>query len=428
MNNFLENKRSILIFLCGALIVTAGFSFILSSGAEAFFMSVPIWTVLGAVIFKDKLTNVPKKNIIGVGVALIVLFGVTVGMFYHFAKLMAGQVIWTEIFLAWYFLLAMGIVIISGKAVVLFGVGLGTRQIKNVYLRTCVRGMVLGCFWVFIVFPFTLETVALHRLKIGDQLNPRSTLMLRYENVYFRTKDNILLHGWFVPAHSDQTVIIGHGAGANKSNFLGVVDFWHKLNFNVLIFDFRGHGQSQGHTISLGYRERWDIEAGLDYLVKRADINPRKIIGYGVSFGGAAMIHAAAEDARLQAIIIDSAYADMDSMALQTVEKVGFIPSFFVKTIADIGLSMASLEIGFNIRRYSPQWAMAQVQQPVLLFHGKQDTMIPWQESQKLFAAANEPKYLRVLETQGHYTTMDDSSYRPVVEKFLGTVFKESGN
>lgn len=119
------------------------------------------------------------------------------------------------------------------------------------------------------------------------------------------------------------------------------------------------------------------------------------------------------------AMIIDSAYANMDSMALQTVEKVGFIPSFFVKTIADIGLSMASLEIGFDIRRYSPQWAMAQVQQPVLLFHGKQDTMIPWQESQKLFAAANEPKYLRVLENQEHYTTMEDSSYGSVPINFL---------
>ncbi len=428
MNNFLENKRSILIFLCGALIVTAGFSFILSSGSEVFFMSVPIWTVLGAVIFKDKLTNVPKKNIIGVGVALIVLFGVTVRMFHHFAKLMSGQVIWTEIFLAWYFLLAMGIVIIFGKAVVLFGVGLWTRQIKNVYLKTCVRGMFLGCLWVFIIFPFTLETVSLHRLKIGDQLNPQSTLMLRYENVYFRTKDHILLHGWFVPAHSDKTVIIGHGAGANKSNFLGVVDFWHKLNFNVLIFDFRGHGQSQGHSISLGYRERLDIEAGLDYLLSRSDVNSQEIIGYGVSFGGAAMIHAAAEDSRLKAIIIDSAYANMDSMALQTVERVGFIPPLFVQTIANIGLSMASLESGFDIRRYSPQWAMAQVKQPVLLFHGKQDTMIPWQESQKLFAAANQPKYLHVVETQGHYTTMDDPSYQNMIDNFLLSVFQEARN
>ncbi|MCB9757346.1 MAG: alpha/beta fold hydrolase [Candidatus Omnitrophica bacterium] len=428
MNNYLENKRSLLIFLCGALIVTAGFSFILSSGSEVFFMSVPIWAVLGIIIFRVKLTAISKKDMIVGIVNIVVLFFVTIVMFHHFAKMMFGQVIWREVILAAYFLLAVGILITGGKKMVALVASLLTSKVKNEFLVKSVRWFCLGLFWIFIILPFFLETFALHRLKIGDRINPHSELMLSYENVNFRTKDHLLLNGWFVPAHSDKTVIIGHGAGANKSNFLGVVDFWHSLNFNVLIFDFRGHGQSQGHTISLGYRERWDIEAGLDYLINRADVNSRKIIGYGVSFGGGAMIHAAAEDARLQTIIIDSAYANMNSMALQTVEKVGFIPPVFVRTIAAIGLSMASLESGFDIRRYSPQWAMAQVKQPVLLLHGKNDTMIPWQESEKLFAAANEPKAIHLFETQGHYTTMDDSSYRPVVEKFLGTVFKESGN
>lgn len=38
-------------------------------------------------------------------------------------------------------------------------------------------------------------------------------------------------------------MIVAHGLGANKSNFLGTVDLWHQLDYNVLIFDFRGHGK-----------------------------------------------------------------------------------------------------------------------------------------------------------------------------------------
>ncbi len=414
-----QNNFKIIIFMILTLGVFGGFRFFLSSGTEAFFMSIPILAVLGVAIFTFKLKSISKKEIYAGAINILVLLGVTVWMFYHLEKMMFGRIIWREVVLAGYFLIAVGIFILLLKAIALFIAKFLTRQIRNVFLQKSLHWMLVSLFWILIIFPFLLETFAIHRPKIGDRINPYNELGLDYENTYFKTKDDILLHGWFIPAQSDKTVIVGHGLGANKSNFISVADFWHSLGFNVLIFDFRGHGKSQGHTISLGYQERQDIEAGLDYLSTRKDIDQQKIIGYGVSFGGAAMIQAAAEDLRLKAIIIDSSYANVDSMALQTVERVGFIPPFFVKMIAHIGLAMASFENGFDLRKFSTERAMAKVKQPVLLMHGKKDTLISWKETEKLFAVANQPKFLHFFETQGHYTTIGDPDYKFFIIDFL---------
>lgn len=416
----------IAILIIYFLIVLGCFKFFLSSATEAFFMSIPILAVLGAGIFKDNLTQISKKEIVAGGVNILVLFVVTVAMFQHLAKLMFGRIVWSEVFLAGYFLISVGILVILLKSFVGFAAGLISQNVKNIFIKKSVYWIIVGLFWILIIFPFLLETFALHRPKIGDQINPQSELGLAYENVYFKTKDNILLHGWFIPVQSNKAVIVGHGLGANKSNFISVAQFWHNLGFNVLIFDFRGHGQSQGHTISLGYKERYDIEAGLDYLSMRKDIDPQKIIGYGVSFGGAAMIQAAAEDLRLKAIIIDSSFANVDGLALQTVERIGFLPSVFVKMIARIGLSMASLECDFDLLKFSTERAIAQVKQPVLLVHGKRDTLISWKETEKLYATAHQPKFLHFFETQGHYTTMSEPGYKMIIQNFLLNNFSAS--
>ncbi len=349
-------------------------------------------------------------------------FAVVFTMFLYLEKLLWGKIIWKEVFIAGYFLIAVGLVVAVAKGLFRQLVIFATQRIKNVLLQKSTRLLFQGLFWAAIIFPFLLATFTIHRPKIGDRMNPQSALGLSYEKISFKTPDNIWLDGWYLPGSGDKTVIIGHGLGANKSNFLSVVDLWHGLGFKVLIFDFRGHGQSEGHTISFGYKERKDIEAALDYLGTRRDVDPQKIMGYGVSFGGVAMIQAAAEDPRLQAIVIDSAYADMDAMALQTVKKIGFVPAGFLKIIADVGLSMASLENGFDMRKFSPQRAMAKVKQPVLLIHGRKDSLIPAEESEKLFKAAQDPKFLYILDTQGHYTTMDHPGYPIILRDFLKQV------
>lgn len=346
----------------------------------------------------------------------------TAGVFINFAKMLGGKVLWPEVILAIGFVIAFIVFIDLLKSAVRWGVRKVTDKMNNFYLREILRWSMMALFWVFVIFPLFLATFTLTRPKIGDGFDPQTALGIPFKRVTLKTKDGLKLDGWYIPAGSKKTVIIGHGLGANKSNFLMTAEFWRSLGYNALIFDFRGHGQSEGHIVSFGYKERLDIEAGLDYLVSRKDIDPSVIIGYGVSFGGAAMIQAAAEDKRLKAIIIDSAYADLKTMGAETVKRTGFVPGFLVNILSDLGLFAASLECGIDLVNYSPQKAIAKITQPILLIHGKQDDLIDWHETEKLFAAARQPKFLFFVDTKGHYRTMEDAGYTPAVIKFLETV------
>jgi fermentation-respiration switch protein FrsA (DUF1100 family) len=231
----------------------------------------------------------------------------------------------------------------------------------------------------------------------------------------------VLLSGWFVPSvRSYKSVIIGHGLGVNKSNFIELVSLWNKLGYNVLIFDFRGHGDSQGHTVSFGFREKEDIIAAVNYLCTRKDIDPNKIIGYGVSFGAVAMIRAAAEDSRIKVLIVDSPFAEVNTMANKILDRMYIVPNFVRKPLIEIGLAIASLDLGFNIRKCSSlKFIPGLRNQPVLIIHAKQDTLIPCTESEKLFKLAPEPKKLYLVDSNGHYSTLMDSNYTTVLNNFL---------
>ena len=64
---------------------------------------------------------------------------------------------------------------------------------------------------------------------------------------------------------------------------------------NVLLFDFRGHGESDGHTVRFGAGERRDVLAAVAYLRERRPGQARQVVGLGVSMGAATLTLAAAE-------------------------------------------------------------------------------------------------------------------------------------
>ena len=137
--------------------------------------------------------------------------------------------------------------------------------------------------------------------------------------------------------------------------------------------------------------------AVVDYLLSRKELDSEKILGYGVSFGAAALIHAAAEDKRLKLIIVDSPFAEFEVMAKKVVERMLFIPTVLRNTLGNLGLSFANLELGFNLKKHSPLSVISEIGQPILIIHGKNDPLIPWTEADKLFKAANNPKEFLVL-------------------------------
>jgi pimeloyl-ACP methyl ester carboxylesterase len=151
-----------------------------------------------------------------------------------------------------------------------------------------------------------------------------------------------------------------------------------ELGFSVLSFDYRGFGMSTG--VASEQHMNQDAEAALNELIQRG-VSPAHIILWGHSLGSGPAVRLASEHP-VAALVLFGAFTSIPDAAQDTY------PYLPVKWIASI--RFASIDL------------MAKVHIPVLIAHSATDTLIPLRHAQRLFAAANEPKRLLVLD--GVYT------------------------
>jgi len=217
------------------------------------------------------------------------------------------------------------------------------------------------------------------------------------ENVSFKTEDHLTLNGWFFNNVSSRvTLLFFHGNAGNISHRLDKVRLFHSLGLNVFIIDYRGYGKSQGVPSEKGIYK--DALAAFDYLAKRDDIDTARIVGYGESMGGVAVIDLALHRP-LAGLIVDSSFSSAADLARQHYP---FVPTFLLATKMD---SVSKIK---NVRV------------PKLFIHSKDDEIVPLALAQKLFDAAPYPK--EFLEIQGDHNggyALSRSRYLPGIKDFL---------
>ncbi len=230
-----------------------------------------------------------------------------------------------------------------------------------------------------------------------------AALNLMYENVSFPSLDkNLTLHGWFLPAaDSKRVVIMVHGNGMNRDDpSIGTLDIAANLvkyGYNVLMFDLRGYGESDGNTVSGGYYEKRDVEGAVDYVRERGF----KYVGVlGFSLGAVSSLLAGAEDPDIDAIVADSSFADLNDIMKPEFSKRTHAPQFFLHPI----LFMIKIMYRVDFTAIRPVDAVAKiVPRPVLFIHGEADATIPVTHAYRLFQASqNQQNELWVVPEAGH--------------------------
>jgi len=124
------------------------------------------------------------------------------------------------------------------------------------------------------------------------------------EDVRFRTSDGLQLSGWFVPPRQGKTVLLAHGLGQGRLGLIPEARALVRAGYGVLLFDLRGHGESEGSTVTMGEKEQLDIKAAADWLRRRPDVDPAHLGAIGFSIGANALAHAAALDRGLRAVVL----------------------------------------------------------------------------------------------------------------------------
>ena len=140
-----------------------------------------------------------------------------------------------------------------------------------------------------------------------------SALGIPHEEIRIATDDGRKLSAWYVPSRNGAAVLVSHGSGGSRGRLPRHVRMLARHGYGVLALDNPGNGESDGHSNGLGDNAQPALDAGLDYLERRPDVDPDRIAGFGLSLGGEVVLEAASHDRRLAAVVADGAARPQDA-------------------------------------------------------------------------------------------------------------------
>jgi alpha-beta hydrolase superfamily lysophospholipase len=228
------------------------------------------------------------------------------------------------------------------------------------------------------------------------------------------------LHGWWIPSTQPQEIfsvipneptqilkspkvmlyLCGVGRNMGDYNYLARVAAFRQLGFSVLVFDYRGYGDSQGsfpHESQL-YA---DSQAAWNYLRNIRNIPAEEIIIYGESLGGAIALDLALKHPKASGLIVQSSFTSM----LEVLKRKSF------SQIIPVDLLLTE--------RFDSLSKVKSLKIPVLFMHGTADSIVPFEMSQKLYTAAPQPKHLFLVSGAEHIRL-----YKPGKDSYLREIHK----
>jgi len=239
-----------------------------------------------------------------------------------------------------------------------------------------ILAVILAGYLLIMLFVFLTQKNMVYFPSREISLTPRDT-GLDYEELVLTTSDKVKLSAWYIPSPQRKGVVLFcHGNAGNISHRLDSIRIFHDIGLDVLIFDYRGYGKSEGSPGEKG--TYLDAEAVWKYLMEEKHIPLKKIVVFGRSLGSA--------------------------IAAETVLRHGggmlIVESGFT-SIPDLGASLYPFLPVRLLSRYSYN-SLKKVKDigiPKLFVHSPDDEIIPFSHGKRLFQDAAEPK--QFLEIRG---------------------------
>jgi uncharacterized protein len=219
---------------------------------------------------------------------------------------------------------------------------------------------------------------------------------LRVTELTFASAHGDRIHAWFSAPEGWKplrgAILISHGNGGNLSRMSGRAYRWREpLGRAVLLYDYPGYGKSSGRPSEGGCYAAG--EAALQWLIEGQGVPTSEVILVGESMGGAIAVELATQHT-VRLLVLNGAFTSFPDMAQV---RLPCYPSRY--------LVHNRMDNETKIRR---------VQCPVLITHGSADSVVPFLQGERLFAAANEPKLFVRLEGHGHGPPNDDDFFETV--------------
>jgi fermentation-respiration switch protein FrsA (DUF1100 family) len=184
--------------------------------------------------------------------------------------------------------------------------------------------------------------------------------------------DGVRLHAWYAPPPADGPVLVwSHGNGGNIGGRGEVLLALAAAEVGVLAYDYRGYGKSAGRPSEAGVY--LDVEAAYDD-VRALGIAPARIVAFGESLGSSVALHLALRRP-CAAVVLVSPFTSMADVARHHYGPLGLLAR----------------------NRFDSRSRVRKLTVPLLVLHGDEDEVVPFELGEELFAAAPEPKrFVRV--------------------------------
>jgi pimeloyl-ACP methyl ester carboxylesterase len=215
------------------------------------------------------------------------------------------------------------------------------------------------------------------------------------------------MHCWWIPTEhpTGRNLIYLHGSAFNIGANVNHARRFKDLGFSVLLISYRGYGRSEG-SFPTEAQVYADAEAAWDYLVDQKGIPPGDIFIYGHSLGGAVAINLAVAHPEARGLIVEGAFTSIADM--------GRRHTFY--RLLPINL--------ITHQRFDSISKINHLKMPVLIMHGTEDSVVPYEMSRRLYEKAPSPKKLKLILGGGHNNSarVGGAEYLNTVREFIALV------
>ena len=230
---------------------------------------------------------------------------------------------------------------------------------------------------------------------------------LAYEDVRFGGDSGLLLHGWHIPGPGDVIFVWFHGNGGNIQNRLEHVRLMHvHVGGSHILFDYQGYGLSHGQPSIPGIVA--DGRAVVQLVQERGWSTGKRLVFFGESLGCAVAVALAVDRAtevrpevRPDRIILEAPFYSLQAMGQIVLPPLAFL--------AKDDLNSARL--------------MAKLTVPLLIIHGTQDQVVPFQQGRDLYELSPSPKQFHTIPGGGHVGLyeIDGQRYFQTIHDFVSS-------
>jgi len=247
-------------------------------------------------------------------------------------------------------------------------------------------------------------------------------LALQAQSVRLPVGAGKMLFAWFVPvpgASRSPAVLLMHGWGANASLMLPAVAPLHAAGYAVLLLDARCHGNSDDEPFTSLPRFAQDIEAGLNWLQLQPAVDGTRLAVIGHSVGAAAALLSATRRTDMRAVVSLGAFAHPYEVMRR------YLTEFHIPypVIGWYVLRHVQRVIGARFDDIAPINTIPQARCPVLLVHGVDDEVVPFNDAQRLQNAGRAGTVECVAIRGGHDPSAFSADYQAPLINFLQRSF-----